>query len=245
MGVVNENPTFIDLSSVRNNADRLGYGLCRLQVVEKSASTGRDKQVRELKDLCEKLAKMEKRVPVEEIKPLAKAMDTSPLTKRTVTVVRSYNPGEVAKAMKRKKIVLGPKQFAQIVGCDLGGIESQVESILPRLFDFLSDSKGSLISAFRPKGEVPLGLSRALDEVEEDLSVDPDVVEKRMEIVLNNVDDEGECEVITRTIEPKSASLGDRARQFAREYGQYQLSMVKSCGEGILPAIYAINRRKL
>lgn len=248
VGVINESPTFFDISGVRLNADRLGFALSKLPVCGEKAAGSKD--LRRRKKVLRKLAEMEKKITTDEAKCVGRVVDPRlqpEIGDMTITIMKSYDPRMVGSVLKEKDIMLGPKQFLQLVG-DSSEMEADrmvdgMKEILPGIFQtMLEDMGGRISSVIEPleSATLPCGLSAAVDRIKPDFSIAEEDVDRRLKKSIETFEEPPEITV--KVVREKEASSGG-AEEIAREYGRYLLSLADDDDEGRKQAaIVASNR---
>lgn len=241
VGVVNEKPTFFDVSGVKLNADRLGFALDRLCGGEiKAGSVDRER-----KDLLRKLATMEKKITTDQAQTIGRMVDPrlmGDISDVTISIMKSYSPGLVGRALKKHKILLSPDQWMRVVGdCDGGKAESiagMIEKRLPEIFQSLLKSPSRrLASVMEPARTscLPCGLEAAVERLVSDLSLDEQPCKQRADRSIKKFDQPPK--VIIAKVSPKQA--GDTPDRLAQEYGRYMLSLAEGAQPAVLSKIIA------
>ncbi len=242
VGVVNERPTFFDISGVRLNADRLGFALEHLKAgPEKAASAGRDRR-----GVLAKLADMEKKLTIDNAQRIGRVVDPRvepPVSDVTISIIKSYDPRLVGTALKKKRIVLGPDKWLQVVSDEseenCRRMADSIANLLPRLFQSMNDKAEELTSVMEPLpgATIPCGLDAALERIAPDFGLSGEHRKVRLERSTERRSDPPE--VIVARLDSKEASAADG---LAREYGRYLLAMADGAPAEVKSAIVASNR---
>jgi hypothetical protein len=163
--MVNNDPTFFDLSRVGRNADRIGYCLSQLKGKEgeKSASLDTfkihcpeevllkvvsDEGVKQL-DYLNKLSEIEKKIEAQAL-PVSEGLEhacdpqaTSPLSDKVVIIMKELPPSSLFSELKKKKVVLDPdtffKTFLSHSDDTLEEVISSVKEALPGAFSRIKE----------------------------------------------------------------------------------------------------------
>lgn len=244
IGMINEQPTFFDLSGVRANADRIGYSLARLATAQeapemKEAALTSESALQRAA-LLRKLAEIEKDLseqqPNAQIMELARSVDPrleQKVPDATITIIRSYRAPNALKEMSRRSILLPPKPFFRLMGGDaLPKIEPmlpRIESMLPGVFRSLCDSD-DLSSIGEPEGaalrELPR-LSELVSELEPAFSMKPRHARGRIAISISRFGTPPKKKQQDEKETKKEASATPAGR-LAREYGKYVLGALSA-----------------
>lgn len=229
VGMINEKPTFVDLSAVTRNADRLGYALGRIALGEKEAATESTSSNPLREDKLRKFAEMEKKVVLPAAPGACRAFDgrvEEKIPDATIMIIRSHRPEDVMSGMKSRKIILPPEEFFRVLtGPDYKTIKplmASVKQLLPRIFQILKADGGDLAAVGETAGggNVALpSLSSALSELEPDYSLRPRMMQAKITLSISQHPKDAPS---TKVKLPKTASVP--ARNLAKEYGKYLLA---------------------
>ena len=231
--MINENPTFKDLSKVSINADRLGYGLGKISLGGDNEKTASVHDTNEKIALLDKLSEIEKMIsspmcPADKLDKIPSelpAMDK--VDDGTVMLIKCVGPEKVTSSLSDKGCVLPPHDFFKsIADDDEGGFNNifdQIKSSLPSIFrDLKSDVK------MMGDGILDSPLSGGEDSVMDDrsdrianllkpmTSVLPEDAKIRIEISQISTPSKKK-----EVIKKESREVSKEGKELAKAYGKY------------------------
>ncbi len=247
--MINDTPTFKDLSSVTVNADRLGYGLGIIDLGQsKTASVNYfDKEAKIA--ILKKLNEIEKQIDCGTLPDIGKKIKSvdpeisSNLGGNSVMIIKSVGPSDICSSLASKGGILSPEDFIETFMGDLpdiGNITEEIKSFLPNIFGDLSEITDKdngeeicdkpIIDTDREVDDEKIkGIVEAIQPV---LSVLPSDAEVR--ITVSKMEVPEDC--IKGVIKKESKETYDELKKVAREYGKYVInSLYRMQREGLDP----------
>lgn len=234
---INEKPTFIDLSVVRMNADRIGYSLAKLPIVNGSANMVRQAAEQTSGDsrkraILEKLAAIEKEIVQQSdgstVRNLARSVDPRlcpELPQLELEGVRGYSPESVFRVLADNKVLLTPEQLFRLSCGKLTPIVSallpEVNRRVPGVFNRLrGEINIHFVADQLPEHEPRWSLVERVKKLEPRFSLKPTHANKRAWLSAA----EHKQAPGLRAPLIKQAAIADPAEELARQYGRYVLS---------------------
>jgi hypothetical protein len=256
---INEKPTFFDLSGVRRNADRIGFGLAKIaSIIDEPQKTGAalaaelgvrcpeevllkvaGEELQARIRLLKKLSAIEKEIEAEgrSAKGLTRAVDprlSPPMTEAQIIVLRSTSPGTLFKNLAAQDIVLPMEGlFKLLLGDSYQEHEKAVKegkAWLPGLFTRIRDTED--LEAFLSRGRyTPDPASFVpLDQRKAADELAP-LFSTELEAVKHRlaVSAAEHGDAPAVTLE-KHAAPSSAAQLLAREYGRYVVASLQDAG---------------
>lgn len=233
VGMINNKPVFRDLSGVRMNADRVGYGLGIIPT-EKQASKGSPH------DICSKLAAIEKKIEAD-LKPIsggvdkkvmmiAKKLPRKEISDSDAREIQTTDPQCALDEFAKRKIVLPIRSFAKIVkGPEQAKKDKTIviraEKSLPGLFKRMHRNNEVRQFSFGEKEytDTPTIIIKIAQDLKSDYSVDSSCLQNKRASVADSD--------VTFTCESSRTPIlnpGGPAEKLANAYGNYVLDALSN-----------------
>jgi hypothetical protein len=240
---INEKPTFTDLSVVIHPADRISYGLAKIDCQSGDIKTaGFEDLSHRTREaiLLEKLAKIEKEIEcgaIQDLPALARSVDKrdgKDLTDKEFSVVKSHKVGPTLKFFASRKVIFPPKHFFRIaLGDDFPEIEpmlGEIERMLPGIFGRMQDSGRGTRVIFKgsPEEVDTMDMRDVAKGMMEPYSLRPDITQIRIAISSANHEDRPKVK------QEKKEASDQGIEALARDYAGYMLSCLNGFDEPML-----------
>jgi len=248
--MINVDPTFFDLSGVRKNADRIGFGLAKVASVpfdktgaflasELSIHCPEETLLKvagvKLSNdilLLQKLSNIEKSIEASAVPSrLSRAADPrthKPISKSKIVIMRSSSPGALFKALERSGMMLSmPDFFKTMLGdkfSSIGGLMNSIHSCLPGVFTRIREGEDldEFLQPGRYRADEKAEVDEKLNKTVEEIAPDfsLDDAPVRHRIVISISSFDKDPEITK-----KSGVLKNPVAEFfARQYALYQIS---------------------